>query len=394
MSAINLYFQVHQPFRLKEFSFFHIGRDYEYENHDLNLSVLNKVADKCYIPAGKLLLELLQKHEGKFKLNFSLSGVFLEQIAQFRPDVLEIFKALYQTGYVEFLSETYYHSLAFHYSEQEFDRQVAKHTEALQKYLGATPSKVFRNTELIYSNELAKYLYDKGFEGVLSEGADNVLETRSPNFVYESIASPILVLLRNYKLTDDIAFRFSDKNWKEWPLTVEKYTQFLETEAENGAEVVNLFMDYETLGEHQWEDTGIFTFFTALVDDIVAHSNLHFATSTEVIQQHKSQGTIDAPRSISWADLERDLSAWRSNSLQYEAFNKVYDFEKAVLAKNDENLLHTWGKLQTSDHFYYMSTKQASDGDVHSYFSPYHSPYDAYLYYLNILSDFELRIRG
>lgn len=389
MASVCLYFQVHQPFRLKEYSFFHIGRDYAYDNDTVNLQILNRVADKCYIPANNLLLNLIAKHKGAFKIAFSLSGVLLEQLQKARPDVINSFKALVDTGCVEILAETYYHSLAFHYSSEEFDRQVKLHADIVKATLGVKPT-VFRNTELVYNNYLGTHIKNLGYKAILSEGTERVLGDRSANHVYKA-TSGLPLLLRNYKLTDDVAFRFQDKNWSEYPLTATKYSNWLQTEFSKGAETINLFMDFETFGEHQWADSGIFGFIEALPTELLAQ-NIQFLTPSETVKAYKAKDEVIVNDSISWADLERDLSAWRNNSMQYESLEKLYAFEQQVIAKNNPDLYHTWAKLQTSDHFYYMSTKHAGDGAVHSYFSPYKSPYDAYLYYMNILSDFEIRL--
>ena len=392
MASVCFYFQVHQPYRLKEYSFFHIGRDYVYENHDLNLQVLNKVADKCYVKANALLLQLINKHKGEFKVSFSISGLALEQFEQFRPDVLASFQALAKTGCVEFLGETYYHSLAALYSAEEFQRQVDLHKEKIKALFGVEPT-VFRNTELIYNNNLARYIQKQGYVGLLCEGTERLIAANPSNKVYHAETNKsIPVLARNYTLSDDISFRFSDQNWKEWPLSAAKFSNWLQEIAVEKDDVFNLFMDYETFGEHQWEETGIFEFLNDLPEQVLTNTSLGFKTPSEVFKSYQANYPITAPETISWADAERDMSAWQGNAMQHECLEKIYEMEESVKATGNEALIHCWSKLQASDHFYYMSTKHSSDGAVHSYFSPYNTPHDAYLYYMNIIADFEIRV--
>ena len=392
MPSVCFYFQVHQPFRLKRYSFFDIGQDHYYEDSEKNRAILDKVSDKCYLKTNQRMLDLIRRHEGRFRISYSLSGVFIEQCENYRPDVLQSFIELAKTGCVEFISETYYHSLSFLFSKKEFKRQIQEHDEKIKQYFGQTPA-VFRNTELIYNNELAACMEKMGYKGILCEGVDRLLGHRSPNFVYQPAGTrKIKALLKNYRLSDDIAFRFSDRNWADFPLTADKFAGWVHKVAGNG-EVINLFMDYETFGEHQWESTGIFEFLDFLPGEIMKHPDFDFKTPSEVLASYPARGEYDAHDFISWADIERDLSAWKSNSMQEEALNKVFSFEKRVMAVGNQDLTDTWGKLQTSDHFYYMCTKFWSDGDVHKYFSPYDSPYDAYIYYMNVLSDFELSLK-
>lgn len=395
MPAVCFYFQVHQPYRLKKYTFFNVGKDHDYfENgtdprHD-NRKIFHKVASKCYLPANDLLLKLLHQHP-ELRVGFSLSGVFLEQALTFAPEVIESFQKLVATGKVEILAETYYHSLAFLYSKKEFRDQVIQHSEKIQRLFGLTP-KVFRNTELIYNNSLAIELEKMGYKGVLTEGADRILGWRSPNFVYRPKgAKKIKLLLKNYKLSDDMAFRFSARDWNQWPLTADKFAAWI-NQINGAGEIVNLFMDYETFGEHQWAETGIFGFLSHLPAAILAHPDNRFITPTEAVVNLSAWDEIDVPEFISWADSERDLSAWRSNSLQHDALDKLYALETPIKRLGDPQLLADWRKLQTSDHFYYMSTKFWSDGDVHKYFSPYSSPYEAYIYFTTALLDMELRI--
>jgi alpha-amylase len=387
MPSVCIYFQVHQPNRLKEYTFFDIGKDHFYENDNLNRDILNKVSEKCYLPANKLMLELIKKHEGKFKIAFSLSGVFIEQLENHRPDVLQSFIDLAETGCVEFLTETYYHSLAYNYSKQEFVRQVELHEKKIMQHFNQKP-KIFRNTELIYFNELGKYVEDMGYKGILAEGVDWYLLGRTPNVLYKAPnAKNIKILLKNYKLSDDIAFRFTDTNWKEHPLTPVKYAGWINKYKDD---VVNLFMDYETIGEHHWKHTGIFEFWNELPEKLLKHKNIDFKTPSEVVDSYNVKDTYDVHCPISWADTSRDLSAWVGNNMQHEAITKLYSMEDEVLSSKNPGLIHVWSKLQTSDHFYYMSTKHMGDGAVHAYFSPYGSPYDSYIFYMNALSDLEL----
>lgn len=393
MPSVCFYFQVHQPFRIKKYSFFDIGNDHFYEDADKNREILDKVSEKCYLKTNQKMLELIHRHQGKFRISYSLSGVFIEQCENYRPDVLQSFIDLAKTGCVEFISETYYHSLSFLFSKKEFKRQIEEHAQKIKQYFGQTPV-IFRNTELIYNNELAVFMEKMGYKGILCEGVDRLLGQRSPNFLYQPVGTKkIKALLKNYRLSDDIAFRFSDRNWAEFPLTADKFASWVHKIAGNG-EVLNLFMDYETFGEHQWESTGIFEFLDHMPAEIMKHPDFDFKTPSEVIAENTARDQYDAHEFISWADIERDLSAWKSNSMQEEAFSKIYALEKKVMAIGNQDLIDIWSKLQTSDHFYYMCTKFWADGDVHKYFSPYDSPYDAYIYYMNVISDFEITVKN
>jgi alpha-amylase len=385
MASICFYFQVHQPYRLRHYTIFDSEPDYfdDYKNEQ----VCQKVAKKCYLPTNALLLELIEKFNGRFKVAFSITGTILEQFASYAPEVLASFKKLAKTGCVEFLAETYYHSLAFLYSQSEFAEQVQKHIRTIQKLFGQTP-RVFRNTELIYNNALAKAIERMGcFDAILAEGADHILGYRSPNYVYRPINSDRLsLLLKNYRLSDDIAFRFSERSWSQWPLTADKFAKWVNNVNGNGF-TVNLFMDYETFGEHQWEDTGIFNFMRHLPDELLKHPDNDFKTPSEVVKSYKPAGQLDIHNPVSWADIERDLSAWVGNPLQNNAIEELYRLEPIVKQTQDEELIHIWRKLQSSDHFYYMCTKWFADGDVHKYFNPYDSPYDSYINYMNVLDN-------
>lgn len=388
--SVCFYFQVHQPYRLADYPVFDIGKKHDYFDDSRNSEILKKVAEKCYIPANKLMLELLEKHPG-FKISYSFSGVFLEQIES-DPRLLESFRKLIKTGRVEILSETYYHSLAFLYSKEEFKDQIEMHRDKIKKLFDYTP-KIFRNTELIYNNELASFIESLGYKGIITEGADHILEGRSPDFIYKPISSSIPLLLKNYKLSDDIAFRFSEKAWKEHPLTAEKYAGWISSINGNG-NTVNLFMDYETFGEHQWESTGIFDFMKHLPEEIQKDPDNGFMTPSELVDSYKPAGEVDIQNPISWADVERDLSAWLGNNMQLSSIKKLYSYEGLLRKAKDKKLLEDWRKLQTSDHFYYMCTKWFNDGDVHKYFNPYESPYDAFIAFMNILNDMEIRLKG
>ena len=392
MSALCFYFQVHQPYRLRHYTFFDIGVDSFYEDEDANCGIMLKVARKCYLPMNALLLKLIRKYDGRFKVSFSISGTALDQFEAYAPEVIQSFRELVATGCVELLSETYNQSLAFLYSPEEFREQVALHDERIEALFGVTP-RVFRNTELIYNNDLARAVEAMGYKAVLAEGADHVLGWRSPNFVYRPAGCDRLkLLLKNYRLSDDIAFRFSNRSWNEWPLTADKYVKWLASD-ETPGEVINLFMDYETFGEHQTADTGIFEFMRALPKAILAKKNgLEFATVTEAAKKHQPVAVLHCPHVMSWADEERDVTAWLGNELQNEAFSKLYAQKEKIAALKSPDFDYVWSFMQTSDHFYYMATKWLSDGDVHSYFNPYDSAYDAFINYMNVLSDFIIEL--
>ncbi|MCU0917740.1 MAG: glycoside hydrolase family 57 protein [Planctomycetes bacterium] len=389
MPSVCFYFQVHQPLRLRHYTVF--DNDDRYFDEDKNAAICRKVANKCYLPANRTLLKLIQRHRGRFRIAYSLTGVLLEQLERYCPEVLSTFHALAQTGCVEFLAETYYHSLSFLYSRQEFVEQVKKHMVTIRELFGQTPT-VFRNTELIYNNDLGLLIEAMGcFDAVITEGADHILGYRNANFVYRPRGCRRLkLLLKNYSLSDDIAFRFSNRNWAEWPLTAEKFGHWIG--AINGCgHIVNLFMDYETLGEHQWEDTGIFEFMRHLPDEVFKHPDNNFKTPSEVAAAYEPADVVDVPHVISWADTERDLSAWLGNPMQSNALHELYRLEKKIKRSGDPRLLADWRRLQTSDHFYYMCTKYFSDGDVHKYFNPYDSPYDSYINFMNVLDHLQRR---
>lgn len=393
MRNICFCFQVHQPFRLRRYRFFDIGNDHYYYDDYTNESVMRKVVAKSYLPTNEMLLRLINKHKGKFKVSFSISGIALDQFRLYAPEVLDSFKQLAATGQVEFLAESWSHSLVALKDADEFKRQVTLHAQAIEELFGKKPT-VLRNTELIYSDSLGEMVASMGFKAMLTEGAKHILGWKSPNFLYCNAINPRLkVLLRNYVLSDDIAFRFSNKDWSQWPLTADKYVDWL-NQIDGKDEVVNLFMDYETFGEHQWRETGIFDFMEALPGAVLKKSNFHFSTPSEVADKLQPVSAIHVPNPISWADEERDLTAWLGNEMQQEAFNKLYALLPKVSKCTDHKILKDWMFLQTSDHLYYMCTKYFSDGAVHTYFNPYETPYEAFINYMNVLSDFSIRLHA
>ena len=353
---------------------------------------MQKVAGKCYLPMNSLLLELIKRYGKSFKIAFSISGVAIDQMRAYAPEVLESFQQLAQTGCVEFLSETYYHSLSAVYDQDEFRTQVKLHSDLMRTTFNAAPT-IFRNTELIYHDFIGRMVADLGYKAVIAEGADDIIGWRSPNFVYRVAGSDARLLLKNYRLSDDVAFRFSNRGWADFPLTTEKYARWIHQVSGNGV-TVNLFMDYETFGEHQWASTGIFQFMEHLPEMILRHGDWSFATPSEVIANNEPVAEMPFGRLTSWADVDRDLTAWNGNRMQRSALKQIYDLRPAVEAKNDAVVASTWRKLLTSDHFYYMCTKWFADGDVHAYFSPYASPYDAFINYMNVLKDFRSHYLG
>lgn len=392
--AIVLYLHVHQPFRVRHYTIFDAGVKHDYFNapdgHKTNnRDILNKVAFKSYIPTNQKLLELLHRHP-EFKVSLSITGTAIEQFEQWAPEVLASFQALTATGRVEIVAETYHHSLAFFYSKQEFEIQVDMHKRKVQELFGQTPT-AFRNTELAYNNDLAHWADQAGYKTILAEGWDPVLDWRSPNYVYQpAYTQNIKLLMKNYKLSDDLAFRFGDQNWAEWPLTTDKFCHWL---SESGdASNFNLFMDYETFGEHQWAESGIMDFLEHLPAQWLTHPDHTFMTVTEAAETFESKGEIDMPQTVTWADTERDLSAWLGNTMQQQAIQALYELEPAVHATGDWALIEDWRKLQTSDHFYYMCTKWFNDGDIHAYFSPYDTPYEALMNFMNAWHDLQFRL--
>ena len=389
MKTVNLYFQVHQPWRLKVYRFFNIGKDHNYLDDFTNRAIMQKVARQCYLPMNALLETLIKQHNGALRLSFSITGSAVEQFKAYAPEVLDSFKRLADTGCVEFLGETYSHSLSSLYSVDEFKQEVKLHQAMLKEEFGVKPT-AFRNTELIYSDSIAQAVEAMGFKTMLAEGAKHVLGWKSPNFVYtDAVDNKLRLLLRNYKLSDDIAFRFSNEGWEEWPLTADKFAQWVAAET---GDVVNLFMDYETFGEHQKASTGIFDFMKALPEALLATGEVSFATVSEAAKMLQPVAVLHCPHAMSWADEERDVTAWLGNDLQNEAFRKLYALAPKVKKAKNKDFDYVWHFMQNSDHFYYMATKWFSDGDVHSYFNPYGSAYEAFINYMNVLADFEIEL--
>jgi len=394
--GIVLYLHTHQPFRVRNYSVFDTAVNHDYFNEPVydcernNENIFRKVAKKSYRPMNEMLERLLHRHPD-FRVSFSITGTFLEQAELWAPDVIESFKRLVATGQVEIVAETYYHSLAFFYSLPEFEKQVKIHQDKIRELFGVE-TKVFRNTELAYNDALAKWADGYGFKGILAEGWDPILEWRSPNYVYRPAGTEnIALLLKNYKLSDDVAFRFSDKGWSQWPLSAGTYNTWVDDSLAD-QQIVNLFMDYETFGEHQWKDTGIFDFYEAFVGNWLSNPDNTFYTTSEAIDAFEPVGEISMPNTVTWADNERDLTAWLGNNMQQEALRYLYEMEDDIIQTNDICLIGDWRKLQTSDHVYYMCTKWFNDGDVHAYFSPYESPYDAFLYFMNAIRDLRWRL--
>lgn len=391
--SIVLYLHVHQPYRIGRYTMYDTANRHNYfespGTRTDNEAILHKVADKSYIPTNELLIQLLERHP-EFKISLSITGTVLEQFAAYAPEVLASFQRLVATGRVEIVGETYHHSLAFFYNLDEFAAQVAMHRQTVERYFGVTPQS-FRNTELAYNDDLAKWADLNGYKAIIAEGWDPVLGWRSPNFVYRPQATEsVKLLLKNYRLSDDIAFRFSESARSAQPLTAATFTHWLNETYD--AEVFNLFMDYETFGEHQWADTGIFGFLEHLPAEWLKQDGNTFQTITEAAQSHEVKDVVSMPETVTWADTERDLTAWTGNPMQRSALTAIYSLAQPVLGTNDWALIEDWRKLQTSDHFYYMCTKWFSDGDVHAYFSPYESPYDAFVYFMNSYHDLVARL--
>jgi alpha-amylase len=385
-----MYFEVHQPFRLRRFSFFDRSDSHGYFDDQKNGDILRKVAQKSYLPTNELILRLIDEHQGRFRVSYSITGVALEQFKRYSPETLASFQRLAKTGCVEFIGETYYHSLAALYDLDEFDAQIAKHRNLMRELFGQRP-RVFRNTELIYDDRIGRHLAAKGYDAVIAEGADDILDWRSPNFAYRVPGTNTSLLLKNYRLSDDIAFRFSNRSWAAYPLMANTFSRWVH-DISGAGEVVNLFMDYETFGEHQWESTGIFEFLRHIPSEILKHPDWKFQTPSEVVASYPPVADLSFGRTTSWADLERDTTAWNGNRMQAKALNAIFALKHAVYSTGDPAIVDTWRKLQTSDHFYYMCTKWFADGDVHAYFSPFESPYDAFINYKNVLKDFSANL--
>lgn len=390
-----LYMHVHQPWRVREYSVFDTASTHDYfsppkQDHASNEAIFRKVADKSYRPMTNVLAKLLDTYPD-FKLSLSISGTFLEQAEAWGQDVLDHFRELVATGRVEIVAETFYHSLAFFYSREEFERQVEIHRDKIKEIFGYTPT-AFRNTELSYNDELAQWADKHGYKAILAEGWDPVLGWRSPNYMYRpSGTEQIKLLLKNYRLSDDIAFRFGNKAWEGYPLHADTFATWANDSLGDG-HTVNLFMDFETFGENVWADTGIFSFFEKMVGEWLSNEHNTFYTVTEAAETFEASDEISMPNTVTWADSERDLSAWLGNSMQSEAMRYLYALEDDVLRTGDVTLISDWRRLTTSDHPYYMCTKYFNDGDVHAYFSPYDSPYDAFIYYMNAVRDMRFRL--
>lgn len=385
------YFHVHQPLRLRKFSIFHDSEKSvwdAYFDFQLNRNIFVRVAKKCYYPATQTIYEKILEYDGKFKVAFSITGIWLEFAQKWAPTMIDLFRALVDTGCVEMLEETYYHSLASLYEDKtEFREQVKMHREIIESLFGVTPT-VFRNTEAIYDNTIAYEVENMGYKGIITEGTSKILGWRSPNYLYKSKWGNIRVLLRNFQLSDDIAFRFTARSWPEWPLTADKYARWLR---DSDGDIVNVYVDYETFGEHHWPETGIHEFLRHLPTEVLKHG-CEFITPSEAIEKFEVRGEIDVPFAISWADQDRDVSAWLGNKLQHQCFKELREIEPYVKKSNNPELLHVWRVLQTSDHLYYLSMKSGSDGEVHHYFSPYGNPYDAFINYINIIRDLKRRV--
>ena len=391
--AICLYFQVHQPFRLRKYRFFEMGHEHYYYDDFMNESILRRVASNSYLRANQVLLDLIRKHKNKFRVTFSLTGIVIDQFRLYAPEVLTSFRELAETGCVEFLAETNSHSLSSLVNREKYEMQVRIHRDKMLEHIGYEPTSI-RNTELIYSDEIGSWMAEMGYKAVVTEGAKHILGWKSPNFIYCNAINPRLkVLLRNYTLSDDIAFRFSDKQWSSYPLTADKYATWIRNLAPE-SELINIFMDYETFGEHQKAESGIFDFLRHLPDVIIKKTPFRFMTVSEVADNYQPVSLLHVPSPISWADEERDITAWLGNELQKAAAGKLYSLADMVAESNDDQLKRDWVYLQASDHFYYMSTKFFSDGVVHAYFNPYENPYQAFMNYMNVLSDFEIRIKA
>ena len=393
MKTVCLNFQIHQPFRYRKYRFFDIGNDAYYYDDFANETTLRKAADHSYLPANKIILEQILKYKGKFKVTYSLSGVVLDQFKLYAPEVIESFAKLAATGCVEFLSETYANSLVSLADGSFFESQVIAHDDLIEELFGIRP-KVFRNTELIYSDEIGDLVQRMGFEAMITEGAKHILGWKSPNYLYCNALNPRLkVLMRNFRFSDDLSFRFSNKAWNEFPLTAEKYAGWINNLPKE-EEVVTIFINYETFGQLQPKSSGIFDFLKKLPDAILKSGKLSFSTPSEVINDLQPVSAVHVPYPISWADEERDLSAWLGNELQKEAFDKLYQLKDRMRNCTDATMLKDWDYLQTNDHFYYMCTKFFSDGEVHKYFNPYGTPYEAFINYMNVLSDFKIRLNA
>jgi len=391
MRSVCFFFQVHQPYRLRTYRFFDIGDNHHYYDEYLNRSIINRVTENCYIPMNNLLISLIKEYGEKFKVSLSITGSAIDQMQQYAPAALKSFQELVATGNVELLAETYAHTLVSLKNDEQFKLQVNQHCDKIEALFGQRPTS-FSTTEMIYNDTIGEAVAEMGFKVLLTEGAKHILGWKSPNYLYCNAINPRLkVLLRNHRLSDDIAFRFSERKWNEWPLTADKFALWMNKVGEN-QETINLFLDYETFGEHQWASTGIFDFMKALPAAIFKQTDFVFSTPSEVANNLQPISAIHVPQPISWADEERDTTAWLGNDLQDEAFDSLYSLLEKIKNVDDPSILRDWQNLQTSDHFYYMCTKWFTDGEVHKYFNPYPSPYEAFMNYMNVLSDLMIRV--
>lgn len=388
MTNILLMLKTHQPIRIAEYSFFDLGKHKNYFNENLNKHIIGRIADACYLPVNRLLQKVIKRAAADFKFSISISGATIDQLEKHQPETLQSFVDLVGSGNIEVLCEPYYYSLAFNSSPAEFEEQVMKHKKKIESLFGQQPV-TFLNTEFCYNNDIAKSVRQMGFWGMLTEGADRALEGRSPNQVFNATAPGLNLFFRNYRLSDDVKFRYSDYAWKNYPLTPQKYYSWIKN---SGGDITNLFYDYENFGEHHKKETGIFDFFEKTLTNLLKSKKIEFKRFQDVIAKNPQLQVANIPSTVSRADQEKDLSAWKSNAMQYESLSRIYDLEDKVKSSADPELLHQWRLLQTADHFYYMSTKGMRDGQVHKNFSPFNLPHDAYRYYMNILSDFELKI--
>lgn len=391
MTAIILYFHVHQPYRIRRYTFFDIGADDRWFDDAENERIVRRVAERCYVPMNALLMRLVHRTDGAFRCSLSITGTVLEQLERWAPKALASFREIVDTGCVELVSETSHHSLAFLTDPEEFREQVRAQTSRLTEIFGKKPP-TFRNTELLFDKDVAKAAEELGFTAMLGEGADHLLGWRSAHDVYRPTGCRKLrLILRDYPRSDDIAFRFADRGWSEWPLTPAKFARRIESVPQD-ADHVGLFMDYETAGEHQWAETGIFEFMESLPEAVGTSGRFAFSTPSAVARAAKDAPRLDVPRPVSWADAERDLSAWLGNDMQRAAHEALYALLPGVRREGRPATLERWRKLSASDHVYYMSTKFASDGDVHRYFSPYSTPHDAFIAFMNVIDDFSRRL--
>lgn len=384
MKSVCLYFQIHQPLRLKKYRFFNMGKDVMYLDDYLNRSIMQRAADNCYHPMNEMLLKCIKESNGKFKVSFSISGLAIEQMKLFEPELLDSFKALAATGSVEFMAETQSHTLSSVLSKEEFFAEVKTHAALIEKEFGVKP-KSFANTELIYSDAIGEMVAELGYDSMVTEGAKHILGWKSPDFVYVNAINPRLkLLMRNSRLSDDLRYRFSDRTWDQWPLTADKYVEWVE---DGDGEVCNIYLDYETFGEYQNCDSGVFSFFEHFVKGVIANKKLEFDVPSNVTATHHPVAVLHVPYPISWTDEEKDVTAWIGNDLQNEATSKLYSLRDDVIKLNDPDINKVWEFLKTSNHFYYMSTKWFTDNST-SNVNPYDSPYEAFINYMNVLSDF------